>query len=88
MDERLADALVEALRTGGGSHGPSHYLVVAHVRLAELLNGGADGDELVAELERGGLISAQTLQRLACDATFVIGIDDDEGHTMYEGRET
>ena len=88
LDERLADALVEALRTGGGSHGASHYLVVAHVRLAELLNGGADGDELMAELERGGLINAQTLQRLACDATFVIGVDDDEGHTMYEGRET
>jgi hypothetical protein len=87
LDERLADALVEALRVRGGSHGASPHLVVAHVRLSELMNGGAEGDELVAELERGGLISARTLQRLACDATLVIGVDDDEGHTMYEGRQ-
>ena len=56
LDERLADALVEALRSGGGTHAPSPYLVVAHVRLSDLLNGGVGGDELVAELERGGLI--------------------------------
>jgi hypothetical protein len=87
LDERLADALIEALRASGGSRGASPYLVVAHVRLSELMNGGAGGDELVAELERDGLISAQTLQRLACDATLVIGVDDDEGHTMYEGRQ-
>ena len=26
------------------------------------------------------------MQRIACDATIVIGVDDDVGHTMYEGR--
>jgi hypothetical protein len=90
LDERLADALVEALRAGGPRPGPGSadpYLVVAHVRLSDLVEGGADGDEIVAELERGGLISEATLARLACDATIVIGVDDDEGHTMYEGRQ-
>ncbi|HXN59061.1 MAG TPA: DUF222 domain-containing protein [Acidimicrobiales bacterium] len=89
LDERLADALVEALRVGGPRPGPGAadpYLVVAHVRLSDLFDSGGAGDELVAELERGGLISAATLARLACDATIVIGVDDDEGHTMYEGR--
>ena len=38
------------------------------------------------ELERDGLISVEALQRIACDATVVIGVDDDVGHTMYEGR--
>ncbi len=90
LDERLADALVEALRVGGHRPGPGAddpYLVVAHVRLSDLFEGGPDGDDVVAELERGGLISARTLARLACDATIVIGVDDDEGHTMYEGRQ-
>ncbi len=92
LDERLADALVEALRGGWSRTSPSPstadpYLVVAHVRLSELFEGGAEGDALVAELERGGLITAATLARLSCDATIVIGVDDDEGHTMYEGRQ-
>jgi hypothetical protein len=90
LDERLADALVEALRVGGPRRSPSTadpYLVVAHVRLSDLVDGGAEGDALVAELERAGLITAATLARLACDATMVIGVDDDEGHTMYEGRQ-
>ena len=26
------------------------------------------------------------MQRIACDATIAIGVDDDVGHTMYEGR--
>ena len=26
------------------------------------------------------------VRRIACDATIVIGVDDDVGHTMYEGR--
>ena len=26
------------------------------------------------------------MRRLACDATLVVGVDDDVGHTMYEGR--
>jgi Domain of unknown function (DUF222) len=34
----------------------------------------------------GGLISGEVFQRLACDATVVVALDDDVGHTMYEGR--
>ncbi len=42
--------------------------------------------DLAAELERYGLISADVVRRLACDATIIIGVDDGAGHTMYEGR--
>ena len=38
------------------------------------------------ELEQGGLIDTETLQRIACDATIALALDDDVGHTMYEGR--
>src|SRR6202035_136791 len=41
---------------------------------------------LSGELERDGLISCETVRRIACDATIAIGVDDDVGHTMYEGR--
>jgi hypothetical protein len=40
----------------------------------------------MGELERDGLISAETVRQIACDATIVVGVDDDVGHTMYEGR--
>ena len=90
-DQRLADALVSLVRTAGGSRsgsgsgsgsGPA-YTVVAHVPLEILLD---ENSELCGELERGGLISADVVRRLACDATLIIGVDDD-GHTMYEGRQ-
>jgi hypothetical protein len=93
-DQRLADAFVEILvapeppgGTGGNREkGPasrSPYVVVAHTPLRTLLD---EESTLCAELEGGGLISAETLRRLACDATVVVGVDDDVGHTMYEGR--
>ena len=41
---------------------------------------------LAGELEYGGLIDGETVQRIACDATIAVGVDDDVGHTMYEGR--
>ena len=28
----------------------------------------------------------ETVRRMACDATLAVAIDDDVGHTMYEGR--
>ena len=43
-------------------------------------------EQLAGELENVGLIDGDTLQRIACDATIAIGVDDDVGHTMYEGR--
>jgi len=42
--------------------------------------------DLAGELERDGLIDAPTVRRIACDATVVVALDDDVGHTMYEGR--
>ncbi len=59
--------------------------MVAHTPLETLLD---EQSTLCAELERSGLISAETLRRLACDATLVVAVDDDVGHTMYEGRAT
>jgi hypothetical protein len=91
-DERMGMALMALGRHGRG--GPSRSerwrqepapVVVAHVPLGALL-GECSG--LVGELERGGLISSEVLRRLACDATFVAALDDEAGHTMYEGRAT
>jgi Domain of unknown function (DUF222) len=62
---------------------PSPYVVVAHVPLATLLD---DEVALAGELERRGLVDAEVMRRLACDATLVVALDDDVGHTMYEGR--
>jgi hypothetical protein len=45
-----------------------------------------ESSELPGELERDGLISPGTVRRMACDATIALAIDDDVGHTMYEGR--
>ena len=42
--------------------------------------------QLAGELERDGLIDGETVQRMACDATIAVAVDDDLGHTMYEGR--
>ncbi len=80
-DQRLCDAFVAMVRRPGGPARP--FTVVAHVPLETLLD---ESSELSGELERDGLISADTVRRLACDATIIVGIDDDLGHTMYEGR--
>ena len=81
-DQRLCDGLLELLRSTGPS-GSSNYFVVAHVPLEALLE---EGSTLSGELEEAGLISTETVQRIACDATVSIAVDDDVGHTMYEGR--
>jgi|HubBroStandDraft_6_1064221.scaffolds.fasta_scaffold02936_7 hypothetical protein len=67
----------------GDEVAPSHYLVVAHVPLRSLTD---EDSELAGELEHRGLIDAVVARRLACDATVVVALDDDVGHTMYEGR--
>jgi hypothetical protein len=89
-DERMGLALMSLGRGGvasAGRGGPAP-VVVAHVRLEALLAEDHDSSALVGELERGGLISAEVLERLACDATLIVGVDDEAGHTMYEGRAT
>ena len=87
-DQRLADALLALVRTGRSPQTadepstPSPYVVVAHVPLATL----TEDAELAGELEHRGLIDAVVARRLACDATVIVALEDDAGHTMYEGR--
>ena len=84
-DRRLCDGFVDLIRSGSGGYvgGSPPYSVVAHVPLDVLLD---ETSELCGDLERDGLISADTVRRLACDATVILAVDDDVGHTMYEGR--
>jgi len=60
--------------------------VVVHAPLGALVEESGQRSALAGDLERHGLIDAETLGRIACDATIVIAADDDVGHTMYEGR--
>ena len=90
-DQRLCDAFSEIIRTSAvGASGrattTSPYFVVVHVPLTALVEEGGRPTELAGELERDGLISIETVQQIACDATVAIAVDDDVGHTMYEGR--
>lgn len=83
-DQRLCDAFVAILRSSRTPNSAgTPFTVVAHVPLETLLD---ETSELPGELERDGLISAETVRRLACDATLILAVDDDLGHTMYEGR--
>ncbi|MGO9853517.1 MAG: DUF222 domain-containing protein [Acidimicrobiales bacterium] len=87
-DERLCDAFVSLVRSHARGGATSPFFVVAHAPLDALLDEALDPSELAAELEHGGRISVETLRRVACDATIAIAVDDDVGHTMYEGRAT
>jgi hypothetical protein len=91
LDQRRCDAFMGIIRSSqrassGPSGGPSPFLVVAHVPLRALVDGSGHGTALAGELEEGALIEEATLAQIACDATIALGIDDDVGHTMYEGR--
>ena len=83
-DQRLCDAYLEIFGSDrAAAQGASPYVVVVHAPLETLAD---ESSELAGELERGGLIDAETVRRLACDATVIVALDDDLGHTMYEGR--
>jgi uncharacterized protein DUF222 len=84
-DQRLCDGFLELIRSAhrGGPATASPYFVVVHVPLAALLD---EESTLAGDLERDGLISTEVVRQIACDATIAIGVDDDVGHTMYEGR--
>ncbi len=88
-DQRLCDAFFELVRSahpGGRATTASPYFVVVHVPLADLVEESGSTSALAGELERDGLISAEVVRQIACDATIAIAVDDDVGHTMYEGR--
>jgi hypothetical protein len=87
LDQRRCDAFTGMFHSSGDltKAGPSSF-VVAHVPLAALVEDSGEHTTLVGELENDGLIDCETVQRIACDATIVVAVDDDVGHTMYEGR--
>ena len=88
LDQRRADAFMELIRSSGGemTKKGSPFFVVAHVPLAALVDDAGQESGLAGELEGHGLIDGETVRRIACDATIAVAVDDDVGHTMYEGR--
>ncbi len=86
-DQRCCDGFFELVRaSAAGPSSDSPHVVVVHVPLEALVDDAVDPTELAGELERHGLIDCETVQRIACDATVAVAVDDDVGHTMYEGR--
>ena len=94
-DQRLHDAFIDLIATGGAKSAQSSgtpFFVVAHVALSALVKDSDEATdsgeltELAGELEHDGLIDTETARRIACDATMVVALDDEVGHTMYEGR--
>ena len=90
-DQRLCDAFVEVIRSTApgsarGERTASPFFVVAHVPLTALVGDAGQVTDLAGELERDGLIDTETVQEISCDATVAVAVDDDVGHTMYEGR--
>jgi hypothetical protein len=90
-DHRQYDAFLGLFRSGASGRTRradpwTPYFAVFHAPLTALIDESGDPSELMGDLERGGLLSLETVRRLACDATFAIAVDDEAGHTMYEGR--
>jgi hypothetical protein len=85
FDQRLADAFMDVMRGTGrrSSKGSGTGTMLAHVPLEVLTD---PTSTLCGELDHAGLVSAPTIRELVCDATLIIAVDDDLGHTMYEGR--
>jgi hypothetical protein len=85
-DQRMADAFMGLIRGGGSGTESSPYFVVVHVPAAALVDDAGEASDLAGDLERGGLLNVETVRRVVCDATITLAVDDDLGHTMYEGR--
>jgi hypothetical protein len=86
LDQRRCDGFLGMVDAKGSTANAANpFFVVAHVPLDTLVEGGEPG-ALAGELEHDGLIDVETVTRLACDATVVVAVDDEAGHTMYEGR--
>ena len=89
LDQRRCDGLIAMAQSGPSTSASttSPYVVVVHAPLEALVVAeSGETTELAGELERDGLIDRETVQRIACDATIAVAVDDDVGHTMYEGR--
>jgi hypothetical protein len=86
-DERCCHAFMEMIRSSAGTEATaSPFWVVVHVPVTAIVEDSSESPNLAGELEHDGLIDCQTVRRIACDATISIAVDDDVGHTMYEGR--
>jgi hypothetical protein len=92
-DHRLCDAFLQILRGGKSAHSdpdshpaPPNFMVVIHAPLSSIAAGPSAAGTIGGELERRGLLDRATVHRIACDATVVLALDNDVGHTMYEGR--
>jgi hypothetical protein len=91
-DQRMCDGFMGLVRsqsrgrneTPGATKSP--YFVVVHVPIAALIDESGESSDFAGELERDGWLNASTVQRVACDATIALAVDDDAGRTMYEGR--
>jgi 5-methylcytosine-specific restriction endonuclease McrA len=90
MAQQQADALglvAEAALHGGMDPGApgDRYQVVVHVDAAVLANAEAPGQSLLADT---GRVSAETSQRLACDASRVVMRHDADGQVVEVGART
>ena len=86
-DQRLCDGFLERIRSAAATSSTGRpFFVVAHVPMSSLVDGSGQSTPLAGELDHVGLIDSETVRRIACDATFAVAVDDDVGHTMYEGR--
>jgi hypothetical protein len=84
-EHRLCDTFIDwcrgATSVGGTGRTRGGYFVVAHTDWT-LLRGGSGS----AEIEGLGLLSAEAIRRITCDARVALAVDDAFGHTMFEGR--
>ena len=87
-DQRCCDAFMEKIRSSCGYRRDSQLRTSWSPTspLAALVDDAGESTELAGELEHHGLIDRDVVRRIACDATIAVGVDDDVGHTMYEGR--
>jgi Domain of unknown function (DUF222)/HNH endonuclease len=90
-DQRLCDGFLELMLSPtpgafGLSTTSSREFVVVHVPIEALVDDSIEPTHLAGELGRDDLIDVETVQRIACDAIVAVAVDDDVGHTMYEGR--
>ena len=86
---RRADALgrlAESFLSHGAAavNGGDRYQIVVHVD-AETLKDGCAGR---CELDDGPSLAAETVRRLACDASLVTVLEDEEGEPLNVGRKT
>jgi plasmid stabilization system protein ParE len=85
LDQRRCDGFMGLVRSSTRHGSANPYVVVVHTPLSALVE-ASETTALAGELERDGLIDCGTVRRIVCDATVAVAVDDDVGHTMYEGR--